>query len=53
MSEEWRCPHCNSTRAFCDGVKYWAPDPWMKEINDDDSDYFECDGTRYNSMMDI
>lgn len=44
---------CNCGHEYCDGVKYWAPDPFAEEIYDDSSDYFECDGDRYESAMDI
>lgn len=44
---------CNCGHVACGGVKYWAPDPYAEEIGGDDSDYFECDGERYDSAMDI
>lgn len=45
------CKFCGDVD--CDGVKYWAPDPYALEINDDNSAYFECDGERWASAQDI
>ncbi|AXH67307.1 hypothetical protein SEA_WOFFORD_137 [Streptomyces phage Wofford] len=37
----------------CDGIPTWGPDPFAEEIHGDHSDYFMCDGERYESGQDI
>ncbi|QGH79482.1 hypothetical protein SEA_LIMPID_177 [Streptomyces phage Limpid] len=37
----------------CDGVLTFEPDPFAQEIHDDHSNYWNCDGGRYESAMDI
>lgn len=37
----------------CEGVKSWDVDPFAEEIHDDHSLYFDCEGGRYESAMDI
>lgn len=44
---------CNCGHPECGGYKYSAPNPYAEEINDDHTEYFECDGDRYESAMDI
>lgn len=46
--EECTCGH-----EHCGGYKYMAPNPYAEEINGDSTEYFECDGERYESAMDI
>lgn len=44
---------CNCGHPECDGYKYWATNPYAEEINGDFTEYFECDGDRYESAIDI
>ncbi len=44
---------CDCGHSMCDGYKYWATNPFAVEINDDYEEYFECDGSRHESAMDI
>ena len=37
----------------CDGVMSFETDPYAIEINDDYTLYWNCDGGRYESAMDI
>ncbi|QNN99251.1 hypothetical protein SEA_FAUST_175 [Streptomyces phage Faust] len=37
----------------CDGVLTFEPDPFAQEIHDDHTNYWMCDGERYESAMDI
>ncbi|WXW92624.1 hypothetical protein SEA_ENYGMA_144 [Streptomyces phage Enygma] len=37
----------------CDGIPTWGPDPFAEEIHGDHSDYFMCDGERYESGKSI
>lgn len=38
---------------YCDGVLTMDTDPYAVEINEDFSEYLNCQGGRYESMMDI
>lgn len=37
----------------CDGVMTLGPDPFASEIHEDYTEYWNCEGGRYESMMDI
>lgn len=37
----------------CDGILTFEPDPFAQEIHDDHENYWNCDGARYESAMDI
>jgi len=37
----------------CDGIQTWGPDPFAEEIHGDHSDYFMCDGERWDSGQSI
>lgn len=38
---------------YCDGVMSLNTDPYAEEINDDHTLYWDCDGGRHESAMDI
>ena len=44
---------CECGHYHCNGVKYWAPNPYKQEIYGDEQDYFMCDGSRWECAMDI
>lgn len=49
-----KCEYCGEEiPQWCDGIQYWGPDPYQEEINDDHKDYWECDGERAASALDI
>ena len=38
---------------YCDGVLTMDTNPFAVEINDDFTEYLDCEGNRYEAMMDI
>lgn len=44
---------CDCGHSRCEGYKDWATNPYAVEMNNDFSLYFECNGYRYESSMDI
>lgn len=38
---------------FCDGILTLGPNPFAQEIHGDNSDYWMCERSRYDSAMDI
>lgn len=38
---------------YCDGVMSMAPDPFAEEIHGDFTEYWDCEGNRYESSMEI
>ena len=41
------------TGSYCDGVLTLGTDPFQEEIHGDFTEYWDCEGSRYESMMDI
>lgn len=44
---------CTCGHERCKGYKTWDTNPYAMEINDDYTEYFECEGTRYEASQDI
>jgi hypothetical protein len=45
------CEFCSDKE--CDGIQTWGSDPYASEINGDDTDYFMCEGQRWESAQEI
>lgn len=41
------------TGSYCDGVLTYDTDPFREEIHNDFSKSWDCEGSRYESLMDI
>lgn len=44
---------CTCGHHRCTGILSWDIDPFRDEINDDQSLYWDCEGGRHESAMDI
>lgn len=47
------CEYCGYTEEDCDGILTLGEDPFQSEINEDYTEYWMCQGQRWDSAMEI